>query len=187
MYVMRTCDPKFYMCATAQKSCATLARPLPTRLRRCRCADQLRSANATLDERHCRAHRDRLCEGKVSPGGRTLASHYSSRVRRLQPCTSVPSPSTPMDTAYPCGSLDGPCRLCQRSHRPSCAHTCSQARPPPQLRWAAWSRTSRRWSAPPPTPLLRSRRPSPQHGRIAVKSAVLVGGSVCARTLCTWI
>ena len=102
-------------------------------------------AHVVLD-RGIRAHRGRRREAAKSPGGNTMASSHFSGVRRRQPHISLPPPVHSLNTAYPSASLFGHSWRWQSSHRPSCAHTCSQARPPPQVRSAAWSRTSRRSS-----------------------------------------
>ena len=77
-----------------------------------------------------------------------MASRCSCRVRWLRSHTSLPSPSIPTDTRLRQPLWIGPSRRCQCSHRPACTCTCSQARLPPQVASAAWSRTSRRSSAP---------------------------------------
>ena len=84
-------------------------------------------------QRHSRARRGGRCEGIKSRGGWTLASHCSSRVRRRPSITSLPSPTKPMDTRARQPLWVGPCRRCQRSLRPVCAHACSQAPLLPQV------------------------------------------------------
>ena len=65
------------------------------------------AAAILLWRRVIRAHRGRRHECTKSLGGSTLASRCSIRVRRLQPRTSVSSPTSPLNTCSPAAGRGG--------------------------------------------------------------------------------
>ena len=108
-----------------------------------------RCSMARLHTRPKRVWRPTANEGTKSPGGWTLPTRCSVRMRRRPHGTSLPSTTNPWCTAQSWPCVPGRFRLCQCSHRPTCAHACTQAPLLCLWQWAACLRTSRRSSALP--------------------------------------